>query len=99
MTDDNKEEELKPDTFVAALDKYEFTRSAIGILSAEGWHERYEWTDDKQDAVVKALEDLAPKSPGELSTRATDWQDSVGDVGDACPHRAQPRQRRVLSRR
>ncbi|WP_156135147.1 hypothetical protein [Arthrobacter sp. L77] len=98
MTDDDKEEEAKPKTFAAALEKYEFDRSAIGILSAEGWHERYEWTDDKQDAVVKALEDLAPKSPWVTSTPASDRQDSVGDVGDACHHRAFPRQPSAMRR-
>jgi hypothetical protein len=44
--------------FWRAMAHYQFDSAAIGIRSAEGWHERYMWTDDKQKTAVTALRAL-----------------------------------------
>ena len=42
-----------------ALRKRRFETTAVGIRSAEGWHERYDWDDAKLSAAVAGL---APSS-------------------------------------
>lgn len=86
-TDDDSEKEDQPAHFADALKIYRFTRSAIGILSAEGWHERYAWTNDKQDAAVQALEGLASESPRVPLTCEGGRQYTVCGVGGLCPYR------------
>ncbi|WP_205651424.1 hypothetical protein [Arthrobacter pascens] len=83
--DDSGDEPLA--NYADALKKFGFTRSAIGILSAEGWYGRYGWTNDKQDAAVQALERLAPKSAQAPLTCKWDWSHTVCGVRDLCPYR------------
>jgi hypothetical protein len=45
-----------------ALRRYGFGTPAIGVESAEGWHERYFWTDEDQVMAVARLEDLGRRS-------------------------------------
>jgi hypothetical protein len=54
MTVDDPSPDI-PSGFWAALDKYEFDSPAIGIRSAEAWHQHYHWTDGKQRDAVVAL--------------------------------------------
>lgn len=44
-----------PGTFQELLKRYSFDRPAIGIRSAEAWHEVYAWSDRKQYQAVSAL--------------------------------------------
>jgi hypothetical protein len=44
-----------PKNFHRALRRFGFTEAAVGVRSSEGWHWRYCWTDDDQDAALKAL--------------------------------------------
>jgi hypothetical protein len=46
--------------YLAALEHYNFDSPAVGIQSAEGWHERYAWSDDRQVAMTEALDALSP---------------------------------------
>lgn len=55
MTTDDASEESPPGNFREALESYGFGSTAIGILSAEGWHERYAWTDEKHQSAILAL--------------------------------------------
>jgi len=48
-----------PKTYDEALKQYAFDKAAIGIKSAEGWHERYAWHDKHQAAAINALNELA----------------------------------------
>ncbi len=57
MTDENVEPVLID--YREALRKRLFETTAVGIRSAEGWHERYDWDDAKQSAAVAGL---APSS-------------------------------------
>jgi hypothetical protein len=45
--------------FWDALESYQFDTAAIGVRSAEGWHERYSWTDEHQEDAVAALQPRA----------------------------------------
>lgn len=45
--------------FNAAIQEFGFDTAAVGIQSAEGWHERYSWTDAAQLHAVKALQGRA----------------------------------------
>jgi hypothetical protein len=38
-----------------ALRRFGFETAAVGIKSAEGWHERYAWDDERQAAAVASL--------------------------------------------
>jgi hypothetical protein len=42
--------------FHERLGRYGFGRPAVSVRSAEGWHDRYEWTGPQQDAAVRRLE-------------------------------------------
>jgi hypothetical protein len=44
--------------FLEALRQLKFNSPAIGIGSAEGWHERYHWTDTDQAAAERDLNEL-----------------------------------------
>jgi hypothetical protein len=51
-----------PADYWLAVDKYGFDSPAIGIRSAEAWHERYFWTDPKQrDAIVALKPTVTPQ--------------------------------------
>lgn len=86
-TDDDREKEDRPANYGDALTTFGFTQSAIVMLSAEGWHERYAWTNDKQDAAVQALETLASESARAPRTCEWDRPNTVCSVGGLCPYR------------
>jgi len=44
--------------YLEALQQLKFDSAAIGIQSAEGWHELYRWTDKDQNAAVHELTKL-----------------------------------------
>lgn len=44
-----------PRGFVQGLNRFGFDSPAVGIRSAEAWHERYNWSDAKQVAAVTGL--------------------------------------------
>ena len=48
--------------FSEALVKYEFDSPAVSIRSAEGWHEHYRWTDQRQRIVTRMLAQLGHRS-------------------------------------
>jgi hypothetical protein len=50
-----------------AMEHYGHDRPAVGIRSAEAWHERFAWTNGLQKKAVSALRESAP------SARAPDW--------------------------
>jgi hypothetical protein len=41
--------------FTRAIQEYGFARPSIGIRSAEGWHEFYDWCDVRQHSAIIAL--------------------------------------------
>jgi hypothetical protein len=53
QTDDGDRRDFT--NFSEALKSYRFDTAAVGVRSAEGWHERYVWTDEHQQAAVAAL--------------------------------------------
>ncbi len=59
MTSDNLKAS-STDDFHTAVNKYEFASTAVAIRSAEGWHEHFSWTDQRQDEAVSALTTWAP---------------------------------------
>nr|WP_306631339.1 hypothetical protein [Arthrobacter ulcerisalmonis] len=90
MTSDDaweEEEEEEPDNFRDALEMYGFTSTAIGILSAEGWHERYAWTNEKHISAVLALHSGGPTGSPLICAR----QKTACRIEDACPYKKNPR--------
>jgi hypothetical protein len=87
MTTDDDSEEKSLSNYRDALREYGFNGPAIGILSAEGWHERYAWTDEKQDSAVRALEGLASGSKGPPLTCNWDRPYTVCSIDGLCPYR------------
>jgi hypothetical protein len=44
-----------PRLFWAAVAQYDFHSPAVGIESAEAWHEYYRWTNEKQQQAIESL--------------------------------------------
>ncbi|WP_406053159.1 hypothetical protein [Kribbella sp. NBC_00889] len=67
---DMADEEVQPviDDYLKALQQYHFNTPAVGIRSAEGWHERYTWDDDKQRKAVAALQASVSPTCADLGT-------------------------------
>jgi hypothetical protein len=57
MTEDSRRD-APPDDFADAVRKYRFDSAAIGIKSAEGWHEHYLWTDSIEAESKNKLTNL-----------------------------------------
>jgi hypothetical protein len=55
-----KHPEALPTNYTDALYRYGFDRPAVGVSSAEGWHEVYDWSDDKHRDAVASLVRLGP---------------------------------------
>lgn len=55
--------------FCAALDEYGFRSAAVGVRSAEGWHERYTWSDKAQRIAVKNLRRVGTEHASTLPER------------------------------
>jgi hypothetical protein len=91
MTTDDDREEKAPSSYCGALKAYGFNGPAIGILSAEGWHERYAWTNEKQEAAVRALEELTAAPARTPLTCQWDQTFTVCAVEDLCPYRRRTR--------
>lgn len=52
--------------FLEALQVLQFDTAAVGVESAEGWHDRYTWSDATQKRATAALRDIViPPSAGE----------------------------------
>lgn len=86
MTTDDSGEECEPKNFVDALEDYGFKSTAIGILSAEGWHERYAWTDEKHETAVRVLH--SSRTTRADSLFRCDNQHSACTIEHACPYKA-----------
>ncbi|MCD5341581.1 hypothetical protein LR392_04980 [Arthrobacter sp. AK04] len=86
MTTDDNSDQQSPTNYRDALREYGFTGPAIGILSAEGWHERYAWTNEKQDSAVGALEGLASGAKGAPLTCNWDRPYTECSVENLCPY-------------
>jgi hypothetical protein len=43
--------------------KLKFDTAAVGVYSAEGWHEKYAWNDDKQHEATLRLGDTGRANP------------------------------------
>jgi hypothetical protein len=75
-----------PTNLHVALKRYRFDTPAIGVESAEGWHERYFWTDDAQVEAVARLKELGltslPVEPAGGCSRLR----SAGERPTACDH-------------
>ena len=84
MTTDDESGEKSPPNHRDALESYGFKTPAIGILSAEGWHERYGWTNEKQEAAVRALQ----RPVTDLARRPStcDRGHTVCATKDLCPY-------------
>lgn len=67
-----------PQTYDAALEELKFMEPAVGIQSAEGWHEMYTWTDEQQQQAKKDLDAL-----GEILTRPAGFA-NCGGLGTTC---------------
>src|SRR4029450_4827928 len=46
------------ENYCDAMKKLKFDSPAIALQSAEGWHDKYSWTDAKQEAAVCELDQL-----------------------------------------
>jgi hypothetical protein len=44
-----------PPTFAECVTKYRFRTPAVGVQSAEAWHEVYAWDDIRQERAVRSL--------------------------------------------
>lgn len=66
MTDDQVQPIIEE--YHEALRHYQFDTAAVGIRSAEGWHERYSWDDDKQLAAIAALQSSTTVPCADLHT-------------------------------
>ncbi len=82
--------EDRPLTFAQALTRYRFDSPAIGIQSAEGWHEHYVWNHAVQNQALAALTpkiaDVEGFTPGrgcELLRLLAASAGSVGSAGSA----------------
>jgi hypothetical protein len=65
--------------FSEALLKYEFDSPAVSIRSAEGWHEHYRWTDERQRMVTRMLARLGhPPVDGHFAACRLAEPDSAG---------------------
>jgi hypothetical protein len=84
MTADDDRHKFVPVSYAHDFNKAKFYRSSIAVLSAEGWHERYEWTNDKQSETVQALEALVRTPPAGMSEDGL--ENTVCRAGDACPY-------------
>ena len=51
-------------SFDDAREALGFDTPAVGVRSAEGWHERYEWTDARLQKAIKSLLDLRNDTDG-----------------------------------
>jgi hypothetical protein len=47
---------LDGESFEACVEGLGFNTAAVGVFSAEGWHERYGWSEDRQRDAVSTLE-------------------------------------------
>jgi hypothetical protein len=68
MTEDTVEPVIAD--YREAVRKYRFDTAAVGIRSAEGWHERYDWDDAKQLAAIAALRSSAARANRETGAPA-----------------------------
>jgi hypothetical protein len=50
-----------PRLFWSAVAQYDFHSPAVGIESAEAWHEYYRWTNEKQRKAIESL--TSPRQP------------------------------------
>ncbi|MGI8700196.1 MAG: hypothetical protein ACR2JU_03165 [Nocardioidaceae bacterium] len=72
--------------FAGLVEHLELDERAVGVYSAEGWHERYSWTDDAQrDAVALLRRSVAPSQNRQNPTGC-----ACDDVNDHSPS-ARPR--------
>ncbi len=72
----------------AALDAYDFGSPAVGIRSAEAWHERYAWDDDAQYEAIRALQELAPRIDAAVHVLHCAELDTACASRDGCAVRA-----------
>jgi hypothetical protein len=70
--------DVPPVDYCKALTNYGFRTAAIGIRSAEAWHERYAWLDGHQKEAVQALSRPA------MQTNRTDQALHCGNYPTAC---------------
>jgi hypothetical protein len=69
----------QPPNFLEAIARLGFDTPAVGIRSAEAWHRRYAWTDERQRDAMWTLERLRQTlAPG-------DARDSGRGIGCRCP--------------
>jgi hypothetical protein len=84
MTVDDDRHNFKPISYAEDFKKSKFQRSAIGILSAEGWHERYAWNNENQDETVQALKALASNPAAGMYDEGR--RHTACGAGDMCPY-------------
>jgi len=80
MTDDACRPVIRD--YLDALREYQFDSAAVGIRSAEGWHERYAWDDETQKAAVAALQPTDERTDGDAA------MPTCLDLDTACALRA-----------
>jgi hypothetical protein len=81
-----------PDNFHQAVSRLGFDQPAVGIQSAEGWHEVYGWSDQHQGDAVESLMLLGDQLSGSSSAAG------CASLGNACALAATcPRARRGQS--
>lgn len=85
MTTDDAWQEEEPKNFIDALELYGFTGTAIAILSAESWHERYAWTDEKHKSALRAL--YTRKTSPASSPFTCTGQQTGCSIQHTCPYK------------
>lgn len=68
--------------FDRLVKKLGLTKRAVGVYSAEGWHERYGWTNDAQTRAVNLLRDEADST---RKPKPNPTGCDCDDVKDHCP--------------
>lgn len=71
MTDDNAQP--VPDNYHKAIGDYRYDTPAVGIRSAEGWHERFSWSDNLQCQAIEALEPTSLSTNNAPSSNCTQF--------------------------
>jgi hypothetical protein len=67
---------LEGKSFIECVQELGFDTPAIGVYSAEGWHERYRWTNSRQTDALKFLgqpEQDMKREPGRDESDAHRW--------------------------
>lgn len=78
-----KPEVAEPD-YLESMKELKFNTPAVGVRSAEGWHERYFWNDKLQERAVARIRALGERLAPELPTVCNRPTNSCGTCPRSC---------------